>query len=258
MTLGVLQARTASTRLPNKVLLPILGRPMLARQIERIQRATSLERLIVATSRSASDDAIERMCATVDIECFRGSEDDVLDRFYQAAHAFGAPTFMVRLTGDCPLTDPAIIDAVVRTLVDRDLDYVSSALVPTYPDGLDVEAIRFTALEEAWRQAHLPSEREHVTQFLLNHPERFRIGDVRGASDLSSLRWTVDEPEDFELVTQIYEQLYPTKPDFSTEDIVRLLDERPALRELNARFARNEGLARSRAADRARRPVGDR
>lgn len=245
MILAILQARASSSRLPGKVLLPVLGRPMLERQIERIKRSRRIDRLVLATSTDAADDAVAALAEATGIGCFRGSLNDVLDRFYQAARPF-APSYIVRLTGDCPLTDPAVIDGTVGFCLDGGYDYASNALVPTFPDGLDVEVFRFSALDTAWREAVLPSQREHVTLFINQTPGRFRIGNYAHAgADLSLLRWTVDEPEDLELVGRIYEALYPSHPAFSMEDVLALLQREPSLAKINARFQRNEGLQKS-------------
>src|SRR5476649_1017963 len=153
-TSAILQARVSSSRLPGKVLKPILGRAMLLHQLDRVRRAGSLDDLVVATSTESGDDAIETMCAAEGIRCFRGSLNDVLDRFYQAALPFN-PDYIVRLTGDCPLADPELIDRVVNFLITGGFDIAGAA--PTFPDGLDVEAMRFSILETAWREATLPS-----------------------------------------------------------------------------------------------------
>jgi len=244
--LAILQARVSSSRLPGKVLRPILGRPMLLHQLDRVRRARSLDALVVATSTDATDDAIEQLCASEGVRTFRGSLNDVLDRFYQAARPH-SPRAVARLTGDCPLADPTLIDRVVDLFHSDRFDIAGAA--PTFPDGLDVEVVRFDALEVAWREATLPSDREHVTQFIHRQPERFRIGPLDSDTDLSHLRWTVDEPQDFELVSRIYEALYPRNPAFTTQDVLDLLSERPDLLNLNRGIRRNEGLARSLAAD---------
>jgi spore coat polysaccharide biosynthesis protein SpsF len=244
--LGILQARTSSSRLPGKVLMPILGTPMLRHQLDRIGRAQSLDALVVATSVDPSDDAIEALCAEARIACFRGSLHDVLDRFYQVAIAY-RPQTIVRMTGDCPLIDPAVVDAVVDFFRRGRFDIAGTE--ETFPDGLDTEVVRFDILERAWREATRPSDREHVTLMIHRQPESFHVGRYPSPTDLSHMRWTVDEPEDFELVRQIYEALYPANPAFATDDILALLAARPELLELNRRFRRNEGLQRSLAAD---------
>ena len=250
MTIAVLQARFSSTRLPGKVLKPLLGRPMLARQLERIGRAASIDRIIVATSTEASDDPIADLCGEIGVGCYRGSLDDVLDRMYQAAASAGAATVM-RLTGDCPLADPAVFDDLNAFFLQGGYDYASNTIEPTFPDGLDVEVMHFECLKAAWREAVLPSEREHVTPFIYNHSERFRLGSFKQKSDLSGLRWTVDEPRDFEFVSRIYEALYEGNPAFTAADVLRLLQDQPELELINSGQERNEGYQASLQADQA-------
>jgi spore coat polysaccharide biosynthesis protein SpsF len=244
--LAILQARASSTRLPGKVLRPILGTPMLRHQLDRVRRARALDALVVATSVDASDDSIAALCGDAGVDCVRGSLDDVLDRFHQAAAPYH-PHIVVRLTGDCPLADPELIDRVVVFFRDSGADLAITA--GTFPDGLDVEAIRHDVLECAWQEATRPSDREHVTLFVHRQPDRFRIVRYPSASDLSRLRWTVDEAQDFELVRKVYEALYPRNPEFTTDDVLGLLAERPDLLELNRGIGRNEGLRRSLSND---------
>jgi spore coat polysaccharide biosynthesis protein SpsF len=251
-TVAILQARTSSSRLPGKALLPLLGKPMLSRQIERVSRCSRIDQLVVATSVHPSDDPIMELCAANGLGCFRGSLDDVLDRFYQAAVQHSADR-VVRLTGDCPLADPELIDAVVDFLGQGSFDFVSNAVEPTFPDGLDAAAFRMELLQEAWREATLPSDREHVTLFMRRNSERYRIGSYKGSVDLSHLRWTVDEPQDFDFVRCVYERLYPHNRRFGTSDILALLKSEPELLRLNAGFERNEGLRRSLQSDNASR-----
>lgn len=255
--LAVLQARMSSSRLPGKVLLRTCGKPLLAHQIERVLRCGSISRLTVATSTDAADDPIDALCRSLGVDVHRGSLDDVLDRFAGAVRRWN-PLWIVRLTGDCPLADPAVIDRVVRTAVDGDFDYVSSALNPTFPDGLDAECLRAPALEAAAREAALPSEREHVTAFVYGRPERFRLGEVRNGTDLSALRWTVDEARDFVFVSQVFERLYPSNPRFSMDDVLQLLDNEPMLATINGGILRNEGYYRSLRRDPAAAPTQDR
>lgn len=251
MIVAVLQARASSRRLPGKVLKPILGKPMLAHQIERVKRARSIERLVLATSANDDDDAVADLGKTSGVDVYRGSLDDVLDRFYRAAEPF-APSHVVRLTGDCPLADPELIDRIVAFAVEGGHDYASNTIPPTYPDGLDVEIASFEALGTAWREATSASDREHVMPFLHRQPGRFALGSFTGSEDLSQLRWTVDEPADFEFVRGIYEALYPAKPDFGTEDVLAYLRDTPSLAEINAGFLRNEGYLNSLDATKGR------
>lgn len=248
MTLAILQARVSSTRLPEKVLAPVLGAPMLLRQIERIRGSRRIDQLAVATSNDPSDDPLEELCRGADVTCYRGSLNDVLDRYYECGKAYAA-TNVVRLTGDCPLADPRLIDHIISAYLESGADYASNTLQPTYPDGLDVEVFRFQALERAWREASLPSEREHVTPYIYGHGEFFSLLSVTRDFDLSDLRWTVDNPEDLEFVRRVYEALYPSKPDFETDDILDLLARHPELGKINAHIGRNEGLKKSLLAD---------
>ncbi len=246
---ALLQARTSSTRLPGKVLLPVLGVPMILRQVERIQRSSVIDRLIVVTSTDDSDEELALLCSRNNIDCFRGSLNDVLDRYYQAAKQ-DSSQHLVRLTADCPLTDPELIDQVIQYYAEGEFDYVSNAIEPTFPDGLDVEVFRFSCLEEAWKEARLPSQREHVTPFIYRQPEKFKIGHFKARNDLSHFRWTVDEPEDFILIERIYAALYASNPEFTTRDVLKLLVEKPELQVLNQAIMRNEGMLESLKQDR--------
>jgi len=193
----------------------------------------------LATSTDSSDDRLAELCAAMEVECFRGSLDDVLDRFCQAAQKYH-PEHVVRLTGDCPLADPEVIDAVIAHHLDGGFDYTANFLPPTFPHGLDAEVIRWTVLQTAAKEAVLPWDREHVTEFVLQRPERFRRGEYRNGEDLSALRWTVDHAEDFTVVRTIYEALYPGNPEFSTVDIRQFLDAHPTLKTSNTHHHRDE------------------
>jgi len=239
--LGILQARTSSSRLPGKVMLPVAGAPMLARQIERLTRSRAIDRLVLATSDRPEDDCVAELAAAAGIASHRGSLDHVLDRFHGAALPF-APDYVVRVTGDCPLADWEVIDGCIRFALDGGYDYASNALEPTWPDGLDVEVFTFAALAAAWNEADSPLEQEHVTPFIHRRPERFRLGSFKNRVDLSALRWTVDEPRDYEFVREVYDRLYPADPAFTTDDILALLHAEPELIQLNAGIERNEGL----------------
>jgi spore coat polysaccharide biosynthesis protein SpsF len=242
-TVAIVQARMASSRLPGKVLADIAGRPMLDHVVKRARWARLLDLVSVATSEGPADDAVAQFCRDRSISCFRGSEADVLDRYYRAALQLDADV-VVRLTADCPLLDPAVIDKVVRFFHEGDYDYVSNTLEPSYPDGLDTEVFRRDALERAWREARLASEREHVTPYIWNHPEVFRVANVRYDRDLAGLRWTVDEPEDLTFVRRIYEHFDPELP-FGVDEILAFLAECPELGRVNSKFKRNEGYRAS-------------
>ncbi|MEZ5790300.1 MAG: glycosyltransferase family protein [Nitratireductor sp.] len=243
-TLAILQARMSSSRLPGKVGKDIFGKPMLARQLERLLRAETIEKLVVATSTNPEDDAIAAIAASLGVDCFRGSLDDVLDRFYQCARQYD-PQSIVRLTGDCPLADWRIVDNIVEFAISGGFDYASNGKPPTFPDGLDVEVVRFDALETAWREAELKSDREHVLPFIHRQDKRFSIGNFRNDEDLSDLRWTVDEPADLEFVRAIYGELHDRNPDFSFHDILHLIAGKPELSAINGGFTRNEGYLKS-------------
>jgi spore coat polysaccharide biosynthesis protein SpsF len=241
---AIIQARMTSSRLPGKVLKLILGKPMLLHQIERLQHSQMIDKLIVAISIEESDDGIEQMCLDNNIEVFRGDLDNVLDRFYQCAKPHH-PEHIVRLTGDCPLADWEVVDQIIQYHLDGGHDYTSNCVPPTYPDGLDVEVMKFLALREAWECAKLPSELEHVTPYIRNNPELFSTCNFEFEIDLSAYRWTVDEPNDFEFVKEIYAELYLTNQQFKMKDILDLLEEFPHLKEINHHIVRNEGALKS-------------
>lgn len=229
---GIVQARSSSTRLPGKVLEPILGEAMLFRQLERLARCARLDTLAVATSDDSSDDAVAVVAGSFGVPCVRGSLHDVLDRYRTAADALRADV-VVRLTADCPLIDPEIVDGVIDVHVGGGYGYTSNFIDRRYPDGLDAEAFDRDVLESAWAEA-IGSDREHVTPWIYRHPERFRLGSLRCPQNLAALRWTVDEPRDLEFVRVVYGRLYPHKPDFSMRDILVLLDADPAVGLINA------------------------
>jgi spore coat polysaccharide biosynthesis protein SpsF len=235
----VIQARSGSTRLPGKVMMPILDSPLLLHMIARVRAAKLVGTVVVATTTDLSDDPIEVLCTTHDIPCYRGSRDDLLDRHYQAGLAYGADT-VIKIPSDCPLIDPAVIDRVIQYYLDRDDDYVSNLHPASYPDGNDVEVMRMTALHRAWQEASLPMEREHCTPYIWEHPELFRIGAViweTGLDYAMSHRWTIDYPEDYAFVKTVYEYLYPTNPHFSLQDVIRLTDSHPEIFALNSQYA---------------------
>jgi len=228
----MLQARMGSTRLPGKVLQPVLGKPLIAYAVERLQKVAAAE-LWVLTSQLPGDDPIEAWCQQNQIRCYRGSENDVLDRYYQASQKSQAQ-WILRVTGDCPLIDPDIINQMLALLEETQQeqpkdrpDYLSNTLERTFPRGLDAELIHRTALETAWQEARLPVEREHVTPFIYRHPERFKLKQYRQENDLSAMRWTVDTPEDFKLIEAIITELAPLQPDFRQKDILALLEKHP-------------------------------
>ena len=219
MVLAILHARMSSSRLPGKVLRPILGAPMLGRQIERLRRARGLTGLMVATSTATEDDAIERYCGELGAGCHRGSLDDVLGRFIGALDAAGSPRTFLRLTADCPLADWTLVDRAIdeHAATAADLTFTSKGW--TYPKGLDVEVCETAVLRLADKVARGAYDREHVTPYVYRHPEQFRLHSIVRDPPLR-YRWTVDTPEDFEFVSAVYEALYPDKPDFTSDDIL--------------------------------------
>jgi len=196
---AIVQARTSSSRLPGKVMQPILGIPMIVFMLRRVARAQNLDHLVLATSVEKSDDILSQIAAQYGFDCYRGDLLDVLGRFVGAAKLYEADV-IVRLTGDCPLIDFDVIDSCIATLIQQDLHYVSNVDPPTYPDGLDVEVLTFEALARASADARLPSDREHVTPYIRRNKTQFRQANLHSCVDLSSLRWTVDHPDDLELV----------------------------------------------------------
>jgi len=242
----------SSSRLPNKVLMPILGKPMLAHQIARLSQVKTPHKLIIATSEQKSDDAIAELCNKLKVNCFRGSLKDVLARYYQAAQAYnidGSVKNIVRVTGDCPLIDSNIIDQVIELFLTSKVAYCSNCIPATLPDGLDVEVFTLAALKKAYKLAKQPSEREHVTPFIRNNPRLFTTKNFVHSPDLSHYRWTVDEAADFKLISKIYQALYVKNPYFKLADIIRLLQQQPELAKINQHINRNEGLKKSALAD---------
>jgi spore coat polysaccharide biosynthesis protein SpsF len=233
----------ASSRLPGKVLADVEGTPMLGRVIARAAKSRLLDYVSVATSTEPQDNSVACFCESINVPCFRGNEADVLDRFYRGAIHFEARV-IVRLTADCPLIDPAVIDKVIQVFRSGQYDYVSNTLRPTYPDGLDTEVVGREALEVAWRHAEMPSEREHVTPYIWKRPERFRLANVTHEVDLSGLRWTVDEARDLDFVREVYAEFRST-PHFGLSDIADLVSRRPELQAINASLDRNEGYKKS-------------
>ena len=230
MILAILQARTSSSRLPGKVLAPLAGAPMILRQIERVRRARRIGRLVVATSDQASDDALAGVLAQAGVDVHRGPLDDVLARFVGALDAFGPADHVVRLTADCPLADPQVIDAVIARVVESGADYGSNTPPHrTYPKGLDVEVMTAAALRAAAARASAPEEHEHVTWGLHRHPELYRQVFVSQGADEGEVRWTVDYPDDYAFVVAVYDALYADNPAFISDDVRRLVRARPDL-----------------------------
>ena len=229
-----IEARFRSTRLPGKVLKPILGKPMLELMIERLRRARTIDGIVVATTDQPSDEPIAELANRLNVGVFRGSEDDVLARVLGAARAFEADV-IVETTGDCPLHDPAIIDKVVADFRIGGADFVSNVRDYTTPRGTDVRVFTTDALDEINRISQDPADHEHVSLHFWEHPEKYKLRNVvtELPPEIAQLRLTVDTPEDFELVRRVYEELYPVKPDFSLGDILALFEQQPELARIN-------------------------
>jgi spore coat polysaccharide biosynthesis protein SpsF (cytidylyltransferase family) len=248
---AIIQARMGSARLPGKVLADVAGAPLLARMVERLRGARSLAAIVVATPRGPADAPLRELTRHLGLQCFAGSEHDVLGRYIGAAARAGADP-IVRLTADCPLIDPAVVDACVARFLAEPLDYVG--LGGPFPDGLDTEVIAAAALVRADAEARLPSEREHVTPYLKTHPETFRCATVEFPEPLDHRRWTVDEPRDLDFVRAVYRRLYRPGRLFGWREVEALLAREPGLARLNAGIERNAGYRRSLARDGVRGP----
>lgn len=246
-TTAIIQARMRSTRLPGKVLKELAGRPMIEHVIKRVSDSVTLDSVVVATTEDSSDDRLAGLCERMNIPIFRGSTEDVLDRYFRAASMFNADV-IVRVTGDCPLIDPAVVDEVVHHYRSNQFDYVSNTNPPTYPDGLDTEVFSFETLSKAWKEAGLSSEREHVTPFIRKRPDKFKLGNVENDEDLSRLRWTVDTYEDFSFVERVVGLV--EREDFGMNDVLAVISRNPEIPAINAMYRRDEGYLRSLQADR--------
>jgi spore coat polysaccharide biosynthesis protein SpsF len=235
-TVAIIQARMGSSRLPGKVMRVLAGRSVLAHVVERVRLCLLVDEVVVATTTSAADEAIVAEAQKLGVRCFRGSEEDVLARYYAAARDALADV-VVRATSDCPLFDPELLEHMLRQFraaaaAGEPLDYLSNTLERSYPRGLDAEIFTFAALERAHREARAPAEREHVTPYLYRHPERFHVRGVKGERDLSRHRWTLDTPEDWAFISAVFEQL--GKQRFGMEAVLEVLERRPELLALNA------------------------
>lgn len=243
-TVAIIQARMRATRLPDKVLMPLAGRSVLEHVIARLKRSEEVSEVIVATSTNRDDEKITEFCKKLNVKAFRGSEEDVLDRFYQASK-LSEPEHIVRITADCPMIDPEIISEIVNEHLKSGSDFTSNTIKPTYPDGEDVEVFKMSALENAWKNAKLLSEREHVTPYMKNNPRSFKLLNVVYKTDLSAKRWTLDEKNDYEFLKEVFADLYPRDPFFGMEDVLLFLEKNPQVERINLAISRNEGYKKS-------------
>ena len=237
-TVAVVQARMGSTRFPNKVLHPVAGVPLIELLLSRLSRAKRVDQIVLAAPEDARNEPLVAHARKLGFMIYRGSENDVLDRYYQAASAH-QPDTVVRITGDCPLVDPALVDALIGDYENGGADYVSNTLTPTYPDGLDVEVFSFAALERAWKEADTAFDREHVTPYIKSSG-RFAVRNIAHTEDRSAERWTVDEPEDLAVVQRVFEHFAPLS-DFGWLDVLSLQEKHPDWFVANRHLKRNEG-----------------
>ena len=240
--LAIIQARMSSTRLPGKVLLPLSDKPVLEHVIQRVRNCKLVDKVVVATTVNDSDDIIEDWCKKNNFEYYRGSLEDVLDRFYEVASQFKAENIL-RITADCPVIDSGIIDEVIEKYHEGNFDFYG--LSGEFPDGLDCTMFSFKALETAWKNSKLQSEREHVGPYIVNNPELFTIGGYEKFKNLGHLRLTLDDPRDYQLLSTIFKKLYDIDNFFNHEMIINLLNESPELLKINSEIIRNEGYVKS-------------
>jgi spore coat polysaccharide biosynthesis protein SpsF len=237
----VVQARMSSTRLPGKVLLPILGKSLLERMIERVQMIKHAATVVIATSDHEQDDIIQNEAEKIDVPCFRGSLDNCLDRHYQAGLKYGADV-VIKIPSDCPLIDPRIIDEVLDYYFahEGEYDFVNNLHPATWPDGNDVEIMTAACIERAYKEASRKLELEHTTPYIWENPDKFRIANISwsaGKDYSMSHRFTIDYPEDYQFIKKVYEELYPQKADFSCDDILSLLETQPEIYQINSGYA---------------------
>lgn len=231
---AIIQARMGSTRLPGKVMKKVLGKSLIKYQIERVHRSEYIDEIVIATTTKEKDLPIIQFCNQHSIPYYRGSEENVLSRYYEAAKLFNAD-IIVRLTSDCPIIDPQIMDQVIQYYLENNYDYVSNTLVRTYPRGMDTEVFSFDVLEKVYLEAKESNHKEHVTSYIYQHPEIFHLGCVTNDVDYSHHRWTVDTEEDYQLIKKIIEHLYPVNSQFQLKDVLLLLEKHPDWLEINAK-----------------------
>ncbi len=232
---AIVQARMGSTRLPGKVLMDIGGESVLARVVHRLKRASQIREIVIATSAEVKDGVIVRECERLAVSCFRGSEHDVLERYWRAAEQFRCDV-VVRVTSDCPLIDPDVVDEVITAFIDKEADLACNDFPRTFPRGLDVEVLTIDALRRAREMSDQHYQREHVTPVIYERPEIFSVVSVQTKPDLSHLRWTLDTREDLALVRAIYSYFY-NRDEFGWQEVVELMRRRPELAAMNAHIA---------------------
>ena len=237
----IIQARMGSTRLPGKVMMPLAGKPAIQHVIERAKLIPGISKVTMATPISSEDGPLVQFCKSMDVPVFRGSENDVLDRYYQAALLHQAD-IVVRITGDCPLIDPMESGKVIKKILEMDADYVSNTNPPMLPDGLDTEALNIDALKTSWENARKNSEREHVTLYICSNPQEFKIGSVLYQDDFSQYRLTLDEMADYLLLKKIFSDLEERGQFGYLNELILILKSNPEFLKINRHIGRNEGL----------------
>ena len=247
--LAIIQARKGSTRLPAKVLLDLAGKTALEHVIDRLRKSKLTDTLVVATTVNRADLPIVKLCADMGVSVYCGSEEDPLDRYYQAVRLFGG-SHIVRIKADCPLIDPKIVDEAIRLHLSSGADYTGNTIRRTYPAGQDVEILTNQTLTKVWQSAALFSEREHITLYVPKHPEMFTIRHLEYRQDLSVKRWTMDNPEDYELLRIIFKSLYPGNPVFGMQDVLNFLTKNQDLEHINAHIRVDAGVQKSMREDR--------
>lgn len=239
---AIIQARMGSTRFPGKIFRTLNNKTVLEHIYKRVSDS-NVQKVIVATTTNKLDDSIEKLCRDNAFFCYRGSEDDVLERFYNAAEKYGLD-IIVRVTADDPLKDTHIINKAISIMLEQEYDYVSNTIKPTYPEGIDVEVFTFSALEKAYKEAKMPSEHEHVTPYIWKNRDLFKCYNFENDVNLSKLRWTMDTIDDYEFMCKVY-SYFPNKDNFFMEDVLKILEKYPEISQINDGHIRNEGYLNS-------------
>lgn len=239
---AIIQARMGSTRLPEKIFRKLNNKTVLEHIYNRVKDST-VDKVVIATTNNRSDDIVEEFCKKKLYPYYRGSEDDVLERFYFAAKQFGID-IIVRVTADDPLKDTEVVNKAISIMLNNNYDYVSNTIEPTYPEGIDIEVFSFKALERAYNEAKLKSEHEHVTPYIWKNDDKFKIYNMKNDIDLSGLRWTMDTEDDYNFMKEVY-SFFKDVDNFSMEDVLKILEKHPKLSEINMGHIRNEGYLRS-------------
>ena len=248
MIAGILQVRVGSTRLPFKVLKKIQEKTLIELYIERVKKSKLINKIIIATTTNSDDDIIAQIANRINIDCFRGSENDLLDRYYQCAKQYDVD-IIVRLCNDDPFVDYEIIDESISLLVHETADWVTNHLNPTYPEGLDLDVFYFETLKIVWEKANLKSEREHVFPYIYNNIDNFYVISMEQKQDYSYLRWTLDYKEDFQMTKKVYDYLYDDKHIFLQKDILKLIEKYPEIKNINSNIDHYEGIKKSAKED---------